>query len=112
MKRSANFIAGGMRGTTRDQAKADFQAGKVNTCVVQIRAGGIAIDLSRADTGIFYSLTHSFIDYEQAKARIIARAGGRVSLVHLAARGTVDDDVLEAVQAKQSLAEKILKKFA
>lgn len=112
MKRSANFIAGGMRGTTRDQAKADFQNGKVDTCVVQIRAGGIAIELSRADTGIFYSLTHSFIDYEQAKARIIARTGGKVSLIHLAALGTVDDDIIESVQTKQSLAEKILKKFS
>lgn len=111
MRRSANFIAGGMRGTTRDQAKADFQLGKVDTCVVQIRAGGIAIDLSRADTGIFYSLTHSFIDYEQAKARIIARTGGKVSLIHLAAKGTVDDDIIESVQTKQSLAEKILKKL-
>ena len=112
MRRSANFIAGGMKGNTRDQAKVDFQKGKVNTCVVQIRAGGIAIELSRANTAIFYSSTHSFIDYEQAKARIIARTGGKVSLLHLAARGTVDEDIIESVQTKQSLAERILKKFS
>lgn len=111
LRRSANFIAGGMKGDSRNQAKLDFQSGKIDTCVVQIRAGGIAIDLSRADTGIFYSMTDSTIDYEQALARIIARTGGSVSLIHLAAKDTVDEDQIESIQTKQSLAELILKKF-
>lgn len=108
MRRSVNFIAGGMRKADRDQAKWDFQGGKIDTCVVQIRAGGIAIDLSRADTGIFYSLTSSYIDYEQAKARIIARTGGSVSLIHLSARNTVDDDIIGSVVEKQDLVKLVL----
>jgi len=111
LKRSASFIAGGIVGAARDKAKHDFMQGRVDTCVVQVRAGGVAIDLSRADTAIFYSLTQSFIDYEQAKARIIARTGGHKSLLHLAAKGTVDDDVIESVREHGDLAKRILRRF-
>ena len=85
--------------------------GRVDTCVVQVRAGGVAIDLSRADTAIFYSLTQSFIDYEQAKARIIARTGGHKSILHLAAKDTVDDEVIESVKGHDDLAKRILRRF-
>lgn len=109
--RSTNFIAGGMRSGERDQAKWDFQEGKVDTCVVQVRAGGIAIDLSRADNAIFYSSPHSYFDREQALARIIARTGGKKSFIDLVARGTVDEEILQAGKEKKSLAEIITKKF-
>lgn len=111
MKRSANFIAGGMKHDVRDKAKWDFQKGKVDTCVVQIRAGGIAIDLSRADYGIFFTVPQSFIDYEQAKARIIARTGGHKFLLHLAATGTVDDVAIEALKNNADLAEAVMLRY-
>lgn len=110
MGRTHSFIAGGMSPSDRDQSKRGFQSGITNTSVVQIRAGGIAIDLSRANTGIFYSTTTSFIDYEQAKARIISRRGGSVSLVHLVAQGTIDEMVVESLQTKQELVSLILRR--
>lgn len=111
MRRSANFIAGGMRPGERDANKHAFQDGKVDTCVVQIRAGGIAIDLSRADTAIFYTVPQSYLDYEQAKARIIARTGGSKSLLHLAATGTVDELAIEALQANGDLAAAVMARY-
>jgi len=109
--RSSGFIAGGMRSEDRDQSKRDFQSGLVNTSVVQIRAGGISIDLSRASTGIFYSMTPSLIDYDQAKARIISRRGGSVSIIQLAARDTVDEDIIQSLQTKQDLVSTILRRI-
>lgn len=103
--RTCNQIYGGLKG--RDQAIKDFQSGKFDTCVVQIRAGGISVDLSRADTAIFYS-TSSYRDYEQAKARIIARTGGKKSFLRLKARGTHDERILEALDTNTSVVEKIL----
>lgn len=111
MKRSVNFIAGRMSGDQRDKAKWNFQNGKIDTCVVQIRAGGIAIDLSRADYGIFFTVPQSFIDYEQAKARIIARTGGHKFLMHLAATGTVDDLALASLQTNADLAEAVMLRY-
>lgn len=106
MGRSANFIVGGM--SDREQAKKDFQAGVVDTCVAQIKAAGISIDLSRARTSIFYSMTGSYFDYEQARARIIARTGGSVSTLHLVAKDTVDELTLQAVQSRKDLADLLM----
>lgn len=108
MRRSSNFIVGGMKGG-RDQAIADFQSGRFDTCVVQVRAGGISVDLSRADNAIFYSASH-YMEYEQAKARIIARTGGKKSFIRLAAEDTVDIGILEALDTGASTVEKILGK--
>lgn len=107
LKRSSATIVGGMKPADRDINKQNFQKGRVDTIVAQVRAGGISIDLSRSDTGIFYSSTSSYIDYEQAKARIIARTGGSVSLLSLAAEGTVDEDIIRSVQENRDISELI-----
>jgi superfamily II DNA/RNA helicase len=109
--RTSGIIAGGVPQPEKTKASRAFQAGRFNAMVVQIRAGGIAIDLSRADNAIFYSMTHSFIDYEQAKARIIARTGGKKSFIHLSARGTVDDDIIESGRHNADLAKAVLQKL-
>lgn len=109
--RSAGLIAGGIPQDVRNKAAARFQAGHFNTMVVQIRAGGIAIDLSRSNTAIFYSMTHSFIDHEQAKARIIARTGGSKSLIYLAAKDTVDEDIINSGKEDEDLVKSILRKM-
>ncbi len=103
-------IVGGMRPQDRERAKLDFMEGRAQSMVIQQRAG-IAIDLSRASTLIFYTYTHSRIDYEQAKARVIARTGGKVSILHLIAQGTVDEDILESIRTNSDLAKSILKKY-
>ena len=106
MGRATNSIVGGMR--NRPQAIADFQAGVVNTSVVQIRAGGISVDLSRADTAIFYS-TSDHMAYEQARARIIARTGGKKSFLRLKAFGTVDEGILESLDRNSDIVTNIMR---
>lgn len=108
--RHIGLIVGGIPQTVRDKTASDFQEGRYDTIVAQVRAAGIAIDLSRADTAIFYSTTHSFIDYEQAKARIIARTGGRKSFLNLCATGTVDEEIIQAIRENADFADLILKK--
>ena len=41
---------------------------------------------------------------------MIARTGGKKSFIRLRATGTVDEDILEALEANSSLVENILKK--
>lgn len=110
MGRSSNYIVGGMK--DRDQAKKNFQGGRVDTSVVQIRAGGIAIDLSRANTAIFYSMTGSYFDYEQAKARIISRRGGSISILNLAARDTIDEDTSISLQSGRDFADYFMERYS
>lgn len=107
--RSSGFIRGGMSRGDRNHTMESFQGGNLSTCVVQIRAGSVAIDLSRARTGIFYSMTHSHFDLEQARSRIMARTGGSVSLLHILARGTVDEDILRAARQGGDLVREVLR---
>lgn len=107
--RKVGVIAGGVEG--RDQVKKDFQAGLLDTCVVQIRAGGIAIDLSRADNGIFYSMTGSYLDFEQAKSRIIARTGGKKAFLILVARDTVDEVQMESMTTGKDFSESLQNRY-
>ena len=62
---------------------------------VQIRAGGIGVDLTRARVGVFYSIGFSLGDFQQAKARVRRHGGAHrhVTLVHLVAAQTIDETI-------------------
>lgn len=108
MGRKVGTIRGGK--DDRDAVKKQYQIGKLDTLVVQVRAGGIAIDLSRGDTIIFYSMP-TFLDYEQAKARVISRKGGSVAILILMAEDTLDEVHYESLTTGQDYAELIMGKF-
>lgn len=77
--------------------------------VAQIQAAGAGITLHAAHTAIFYSLDYSYLNYDQAKARI-HRIGQRqpCTYIHLVAQGTIDEEVLAALAAKKNIAEDIV----
>lgn len=77
--------------------------------VVQTRAGGLGITLTAADTAVFYSLDYSFENYDQARARI-HRIGQKnhCTYLHLMARDTIDEKVLQALRDKRDLASVVV----
>jgi SNF2 family DNA or RNA helicase len=75
--------------------------------LVQIQSG-VAIDLSQADTFIFYSLSHNHIHYEQAKFRILSFDKRQANFYYLVGKGTIEELVYEAVTRKKSLASLVL----
>lgn len=83
----------------------DWQAGsKPEVIAVQIQAGGLGIDLTRARYSIFYSLGYSLGDYEQALARVHRPGQERkVTHLHLVAPGTVDEHVYDALDQKRDV---------
>lgn len=61
---------------------------------------------------IFYSYDYSYIDYDQAIARVYRNGQkNKTTVYHLVAEGTVDEDILQAVQNKQDIAKRIVDKF-
>jgi len=90
----------------RTQMIYDFQAGKIDALAVQQRTGGVGVDLFRGSLGIFYSSTHSWIDFEQAKSRL-ERHGQEnyVDFFYLMAKDSVDEDRYDAVTKKSKLNE-------
>jgi hypothetical protein len=79
---------------------------------VQIRAGAEGLNLKRASIAIFYSLNWSLGTYEQALGRIYDAGTARhVTYYHLVIRGTVDNDLYEALQNKGDVVQSVVKKL-
>lgn len=94
----------------RDEQVSQFQNDPaVSVFVGQIATAGLGITLTAASTMVFYSLDYSMSNFEQAKARI-HRVGQHspCTYLYLAARGTVDEKVLEALKNKADLARTLI----
>lgn len=92
----------------RHELIEQFQAGDRRLLFAQVRTGGIGITLTAARTAIFYSRSWSLEEYLQAQDRL-HRIGqtGTVSIVHLTAKGTIDEAIAKSLAAKQSLADQL-----
>jgi SNF2 family DNA or RNA helicase len=82
---------------------------EVTVFVGQIATAGLGITLTAASTLVFYSLDYSMSNFEQAKARI-HRVGQRenCTYIYLAAKGTVDSKVLQALRDKADIAKTLI----
>lgn len=76
---------------------------------VQIQAGGLGVDLTRARYAVYYSLGFSLGEYQQSVARLHRFGQTRpVFLYHLIATGTVDERVYKALAERQQVVESIV----
>jgi len=84
----------------------DFQAGRRRLLFAQQRTGGIGITLTAAKTCLYYTRSWSLEEYLQSQDRL-HRIGqtGTVSVLHLIAKGTIDEDIAKALRGKQRLAD-------
>jgi len=88
------------------------QSNTIPILAVQIQAGGVGIDLTRARYCIYYSLGFSLGDYEQSLARVHRPGQTRpVQYVHLITQNTVDETVYQALDEKKQVVEEILRKI-
>lgn len=77
--------------------------------VAQIGTGGIGIDLFASCTGVFYSTTFSWEDYDQARKRILRNGQTRpVKFIHIQAEGTIDKYISKALKRKGNVAKQVL----
>lgn len=76
---------------------------------VQYQAGSVGVDLTHANYVVFYSLTFSLAEYQQAQSRV-HRVGQKkpVTLIHLVIDDTVDEQILNALESKQNVIDQIL----
>jgi len=81
---------------------ADWNAGKIQLLAVHPASAGHGLNLQDGgSTIVWFGLTWSLELYQQANARL-HRQGQQHSVIihHLIAEGTIDEDVMEALQAK------------
>lgn len=102
-------IRGGMK---RQEVTGNIKAFKdFDGCAVVAmnpRAGGVGIDLSTASHMVWYSLTHSWVDYTQACDRI-ALSKKATQYTYLLAEGTVDQVVYQSLQNDGDISERVLR---
>lgn len=101
MKRSVATIIGETDKASRTRIIEQFQKGGLQTIVSQIKTGGVGIDLYASNRLIVYSPTYSYIDFDQALARV-HRIGQtrRVFVYLLRAKNTVDEYVYQSLVRK------------
>jgi SNF2 family DNA or RNA helicase len=90
----------------RDQLVNEFQVGDRRLLFCQNRTGGIGINLTAAQTAIYYTRSWSLEEYLQSQDRL-HRIGqrGTVNILHLVAEGTIDEEIAKALAAKQNIAD-------
>lgn len=96
----------------RSNAIRLFQRGKLDAMVCQVKAGGVGVDLFAARTGIFFSTTFSYIDFQQAKKRFHRR--GQIyetELFFIYGKDTIDEDIYSAILSKQSVSKIVFKRM-
>jgi hypothetical protein len=96
--------------TTIIRGGQEFTGFDTDAAIVQIQSG-IAIDLSRASTCIFYSMNHSYFNFDQARFRVRSYSTHEVRYYFLIARETVEEDIYEAVTKKKSLSQLLLERY-
>lgn len=103
-------IWGDISADARGEAVQAFQTQPhVRFFVAQIQCAGAGITLHAASTAIFYSLDYSFMNYDQAKARIHRIGQHRpCTYLHLVTKGTIDEEVIRTLGEKRSIAETIV----
>jgi SNF2 family DNA or RNA helicase len=92
----------------RDELKR-WQEGEAQVLAVQISAGGVGVDLTRARYSIYYSLSFSLGEYDQALSRVHRPGQTRpVEHIHLVARNTVDRKIMRALEKRAEVVEAVL----
>ena len=82
----------------------------VKVFVAQVDTAGLGITLTAAKVAIFYSPTWNYASYQQALARThrIGVQHDECHYIHLICPGTVDEDVMAALENKKSLADVVV----
>ena len=87
---------------------------KCRVMIANPQAGGVAINLTEASYAIYYSRGYSLGDRLQSEAR--CHRGGsekhqKITLIDLAAPGTLDEDVLAALLRKENFSDNVLSRL-
>lgn len=88
---------------------ADWQAGKTPIIAVQLQSGGVGVDLTRARYAVYFALDFNMGSYLQTRKRVHRPGQTRsVVYIHLIAAGTVDEQIMGALERREEVVGAIL----
>lgn len=89
-----------------------FQAAQLDAVVCQTSAGGVGVDLWKANHAIMTSMSYSSIIWDQAKARLDSRDKSVPGTIHLInAKGTIDEDLYDLIGVKGQTTKTVLRQL-
>jgi len=110
LKITNQVITGATKMELRNDILDRFKFDKELRCLIlNVQVGSVGIDLTSADTMIYYSHSYSYADYIQSRSRI--HRNGQVNkctYIHLIARDTIDERVMESLEEKSDVAKIIV----
>jgi len=105
-------ITGGVSADERDEAVQAFQAGKLDYILFTYKAGGVGLNLTRADTLVRLQRGWSLVELKQGEDRI-HRIGSEVhdsvTIIDLVTAGTIEETQIERLRAKSERLEEIVR---
>ena len=103
-------IRGGKKREETDEAIREFKRHEdAGVMVIQPSSSALGIDLSTASHMIWYSHTPSWVDFSQACDRI-ALSRNSTTFIHLVARNSVDEVLMETLRNDGDIAQQIMSK--
>ena len=102
-------LDGGTPQKRRSKIIGDFTEGQATVFLISLKAGGIGLNLTAADTVIHCDPWWNPSVEEQASARVY-RIGQKkcVQIIYLIAKGTIEEKINDVKQQKQALIEKLI----
>lgn len=99
----ARSLYGGVDEEYKSDAVAGFKSGSFQYLVAHPQSAGVGLTFVNCHNQIFYSLSYSFEDYEQCRART-HRAGQKNPCMyyHLICNNSIDETIMNALKTKQS----------
>ncbi len=92
---------GGVSKADRKLIRQQFAKGKYRVLLMQIRTGKFGLDLSAADTAIYYSNSHSLEDRIQTEDRFVhLRKDYPLLCIDMETQGSFDTDTIKALRSK------------
>jgi SNF2 family DNA or RNA helicase len=104
-----NMERGSLELSGRRNDLAQWQSGGAPVLAVQIQAGGVGIDLTRACYVVYWSIDFSLGTYLQSEARAHRPGQDRpVTFFHIVAENTIDEKIYAALENKKDIIESII----
>lgn len=104
------LITGAVSPHDRDRALDDLNAGRIRALLYTVKAGGVGLDMSAADTLINLQRPWSMVDAVQSENRIHRIGSERhesVRIIDVVTRDTIEEDQINRLQQKMARLEEI-----
>lgn len=90
----------------RERVVKAFRVGQVRVVLCQVRCARFGLNFAKSSTAIYYSNTFDSEDRSQSEDRIVLPTKKEPLLyIDLVAKGTIDEDVREALRFKKSMSK-------